>query len=113
VSYRVYDAASDRGRRKPVRQALGIASFGANQFDLRPGQEGSRHDETASGQEELYVALRGSGELRVGADAVSLRPGVYVAVPPELERQVAAGPDGLSYLVIGSAPTGYVLEEGF
>jgi quercetin dioxygenase-like cupin family protein len=73
-----------------------------NQFDSQPGQAGKEHDERESGQEEVYLALRGEGVLRVAGDEVELRPGRYVLVPPEATRQVVAGPEGLSYLVVGA-----------
>jgi quercetin dioxygenase-like cupin family protein len=40
--------------------------------------------------------------LRVGDDEVELEPGRYVLVPPESTRQVVAGDDGLTYVVVGA-----------
>ena len=60
------------------------------------------HDERESGQEEVYIPLRGSGVLRVEGDEVPLEPGCYVLVEPEAMRQVVAGPEGLSYAVVGA-----------
>jgi hypothetical protein len=42
--------------------------------------------------------------LRVGGDEVPLEPGRYVLVRPEATRQVVAGPEGLSYVVVGAVP---------
>ena len=77
-----------------------------NQFDSQPGQAGSEHDERDSGQEEVYFALRGTGVLRVEGEEIPLEPGRYVLVEPEATRQVVAGPDGLSYAVVGAVPEG-------
>jgi hypothetical protein len=61
VSYSVIDVKDFEGRRTPVAQALGAAAIKANQFDSQADQVGHEHDELKSGQEELYVPLRGTG----------------------------------------------------
>jgi quercetin dioxygenase-like cupin family protein len=40
--------------------------------------------------------------LRVDGEEVPLEPGRYVLVEPGSTRQVVAGPEGLSYLVVGA-----------
>jgi quercetin dioxygenase-like cupin family protein len=99
---RIFETASVEGRRKLVARELGARAVRMNQFDSQPGQEGFEHDERESGQEEVYLALRGDGILHVDGDEVALVPGRYVLVPPEARRQVVAGPEGLSYLVVGA-----------
>jgi quercetin dioxygenase-like cupin family protein len=101
---RIFDVSSVEGRRKPVARELGARAVRLNQFDSQPGQPGSEHDELESGQEEVYIPLRGSGVLRVDGEEVPLEPGRYVLVEPEATRQVVAGPDGLSYAVVGAVP---------
>ena len=75
MSHRIVDVASFEGRRKPVGRTLEVRAFGINQFDSSPGQAGFEHDEAESGQEEVYVALAGSGEIRIGSESVPLAPG--------------------------------------
>ena len=101
-AWRAVEAADFEGRRKPIAHGLGARAVKLNQFDSQPGQEGFEHDERESGQEEVYFALRGTGVLRVDGDEVPLEPGRYVLVEPEATRQVVAGPDGLSYGVVGA-----------
>ncbi len=108
MTYRVVDASEFEGRRKPIREGLGVSAFGINQFDSPPGFEGFPHDELDSGQEEVYVPLAGSGFIVIEDKEESLAPGRYVFVPPNQTRQVIAGPDGLSYVVIGSRPGAYM-----
>ncbi len=62
------------GRRRPVAQALGAAAIRANQFDSRPDQAGHAHDELDSGQEEIYVPLRGRVAWRSTASRSSWSP---------------------------------------
>jgi quercetin dioxygenase-like cupin family protein len=102
VTYAILDVESFTERRKPVARALGARAIRLNQFDNQPEQAGKEHDERESGQEEIYIPLRGAGVLRVDGDEVALTPGRFVLVPPEATRQVVAGPDGLSYVVVGA-----------
>ena len=107
TAYRVVYVAAFQGRRKPIARELAARAVKLNQFDSQPGQAGFEHDERESGQEEVYVALRGSGVVRVEGEDVPLEPGRYVLVEPEARRQVVAGPEGLSYAVVGA-----VVEAG-
>ena len=106
MSYSMIDVKHFEGRRKPVAQALDALAIKANQFDSQPGQLGHEHDELKSGQEELFVALRGTGHLQIDGETLDLEPGRYVLVQPSARRRVDAGPEGLSYLVIGARVEG-------
>jgi mannose-6-phosphate isomerase-like protein (cupin superfamily) len=97
------------GRVKPLRTELGITAFGINHITFAPHTGGSLHDESASGQEELYIVLAGGGSLHIEGDEVDLRPGSCVMVKPGTMRQVRAGADGLTYVCVGATPgRGYV-----
>jgi quercetin dioxygenase-like cupin family protein len=102
MAFTVFDTGDVEGRRKPVAQALGAVAIKANQFDSEPGQAGHAHDELRSGQEEFFVALAGAGHMVIDGETVELQPGRYVLVEPASQRQVIAGPEGLSYLVVGA-----------
>jgi quercetin dioxygenase-like cupin family protein len=106
VSYSVINVKDFEGRRTPVAQALDAHAIKANQFDSQANQVGHEHDELESGQEEIYVPLRGTGYLQIDGETVDLEPGRYVLVRPSARRQVVAGPEGLSYLVIGARVEG-------
>jgi quercetin dioxygenase-like cupin family protein len=102
MAYTVLDASEFDERRKPVAATLVARALRMNQFDNQPDQAGKEHDERESGQEEIYVPLRGRGVLRVDGEEVPLEPGRYVLVSPESTRQVVAGREGLGYLVVGA-----------
>jgi quercetin dioxygenase-like cupin family protein len=106
MSYTLLDASDFDERRKPVAATLDARAIKMNQFDNQPDQPGKEHDEGESGQEEIYVLLRGQGGLRVDGEEVTLEPGRYLLVPPEATRQVSAGREGLSYLVVGTEVPG-------
>jgi len=102
MTYRIFDASEIQERRKPVAAELGARAIKVNRFDSQPGQPGKEHDEVESGQEEIYVPVRGTGVLRIGDEEIELEPGRFVLVEPEATRQVVAGEDGLSYVVVGA-----------
>ena len=104
--YAIVDAASFEGRPKLIAQELGARAIKLNRFDSQPGQEGKEHDERGSGQEEIYVPVEGSGFIRVGDTEIPLEPGHFVLVTPDETRQVVAGSEGLSYVVVGAVIDG-------
>jgi uncharacterized cupin superfamily protein len=87
-----------------VRPGLGLSAFGANVMNLPPDYETKAHDESGSGQEELYVGLAGSGAVVIGEERVPLDPECAVRVGPGTSRLLASGPDGLRVLIIGGVP---------
>jgi uncharacterized cupin superfamily protein len=89
-----------------VRAGLGIEGFGANIMNLPPDYSTKSHDETATGQEELYVALRGSGAVVIddSGERLPLDGDHIAAVGPSVTRTLTSGPDGLRVLIVGGAP---------
>src|SRR5581483_2785246 len=109
VAYRYVDAADVKptwGTFRMIRHELGATAFGLNQIDFPPGKVGSEHDESESGQEEVYLCLAGGGTLEVDGETVELKPGRYVLVSPDAKRRPAAGEQGMSFLVVGGVPGG-------
>ena len=90
------------GRDIPVREHLGISSFGVNAFV--PGEDGTligEHDEAGSGQEELYIVLEGNATFEIDGEQVAAPAGTFVFVPPEARRKAQG--DGV-VLALGSTP---------
>jgi mannose-6-phosphate isomerase-like protein (cupin superfamily) len=65
------------------------------------------HDEAASGQEEVYVVVRGSGHWRIGDTEVPVREGSFIRVDPETPRCPIAGQDGMSFISVGACRGSY------
>jgi uncharacterized cupin superfamily protein len=89
-----------------VRPGLGLSAFGANVMNLPPDYATKSHDESDSGQEELYVRLEGSGAVVLDEDDTELPLDAesVAAVGPGLARKLRSGPDGLRVLIIGGTP---------
>jgi len=94
------------GFAKLVRPGLDITAFGANIMDLPPNYSTKSHDESESGQQELYVALRGSGSVDIDGEALALDADHLVRVDAGTARVLSSGPDGLRVLCIGGVPGG-------
>jgi quercetin dioxygenase-like cupin family protein len=111
VSYTVadldeLDPRGPGGTVRLVRKALGARAFGFNYFEFPPHHVGHEHDETASGDEEVFFCVEGSGVLRIDGEEVELRAGRFVRIDPEATRCPVAGPDGMSFLMIGAPVDG-------
>jgi uncharacterized cupin superfamily protein len=87
-----------------VGAGLDITAFGVNIMDLPPDYATSAHDEAETGQQELYVALRGSGAVVIGGARHALDAGHLVTVDAGIDRVLASGREGLRVLCIGGVP---------
>jgi uncharacterized cupin superfamily protein len=100
------------GFAKLVRTGLGITAFGVQIMDLPPGHTTAAHDEADTGQQELYVALRGSGAVVAGEIELPLDPEHLVRVDAGVDRVLTSGTDGLRVLCVGGVPGApYVAPE--
>lgn len=101
------------GFMRMVRPGLGLTAFGVNIMNLPPDYTTRSHDESGSGQEELYVRLDGAGWVILddSGDRLALDAEHLAAVGPGTARSLASGPEGLRVLCVGSAPGGYVATD--
>jgi mannose-6-phosphate isomerase-like protein (cupin superfamily) len=109
----------DRLSMRRAAAALGVSSFGVSIEEFGPGaDEYPEHDHDEDGlggkmfgerteqlgQEEVYVALRGSGTLIVNDEKYPIDSDHIVRVGPGVVRKILAGPDGLRLLALGATP---------
>jgi hypothetical protein len=92
-----------------VRKGLGISSFGVNLMDVPGDYTTGPHDESGSGQEELYVAIRGSGWVLVGSadddeEALPIDQDHLVRVGAGERRRLRASSEGCRVLIVGGTP---------
>lgn len=88
-----------------VRAELGVTAFGMQVIRMPPDYpDYPEHDHAEDGQEEVYLALEGSGYLDIEGERVDLSSDSFVRVAPGTKRKVHPGPEGLTMLVIGGRP---------
>jgi len=73
-----------------------VTAFGMQVIQLPPDFEGyPEHDHSDSGQEEVFLAIGGSGWIDVEGERVDLDGDTFVRVGPAVRRKVYSGPQGL------------------
>ena len=88
-----------------ARAELGVTAFGMQVIQLPPNfTDYPEHDHAESGQEEVFLAIGGSGWIDIEGERADLDGDTFVRVGPEAKRKVYAGGEGLRMLVIGGAP---------
>jgi hypothetical protein len=95
------------GSFKRAGAELDVGSFGMNVCDFPPDAgEGvyPDHDHADVGEEEVYIAWKGSGILTVEGEQIALDQNTMVRVGPETKRKVRSGPDGLRLIILGGIP---------
>ncbi len=90
-----------------ARAELGVTAFGMQVLRFPPDwSDYPEHDEADSGQEEVFLALSGSGWIDIEGERVELDADTFVRIGPGVKRKVYAGPEGLKLLAIGGVPGG-------
>lgn len=102
-----------------ARESLGVTAFGISVLDMPPSStEYPEHDHSEEGiggemfkkrpgqlgQEEVYIALRGSGVVEVDGERYPLDAEHFVRVGPRTRRKVISGEAGLRLLALGAVP---------
>ena len=89
------------GALRRVRAALGVTTFGMQIVELPPNSGDGYPRHIHDDQEEVFLALRGSGEIVAGDETHELDGETVVRVGPGVPRQIRSGPDGLRVLALG------------
>jgi mannose-6-phosphate isomerase-like protein (cupin superfamily) len=94
-----------RGAFKRARAELGVESFGMQVIDM-PGnyERYPDHDHTHDNQEEVFLVMRGSGEIEIEGERYPLDSDHIARVGPETKRKIWPGPDGIRLVVLGGVP---------
>jgi mannose-6-phosphate isomerase-like protein (cupin superfamily) len=98
------DAAAERPGDMEARfgrSHIDSEHLGVSFFRYGPGFRspiGHRHRE----QEEAYVVVSGSGQVRLDEEVIELRQWDVVRVAPAVVRAFEGGPDGIELIAIGA-----------
>ena len=94
---------------------LGVTPFGMSIIDMPPETTAyPAHDHSSRGpgnppahqlgQEEVYIALRGSADVEIDGHRYPLDAGHVIRVGPTARRKILPGPDGVRLLALGGIP---------
>jgi quercetin dioxygenase-like cupin family protein len=90
-----------------ARKALGTAAFGFNLVEIAPGGQIPEHDETASGEVELYIVLEGEAVMRLDGEDHPAPAGTFASIEPPAKRTILNRSDApVTALLIGVDPAG-------
>lgn len=92
---------------KLARKALGTSSFGFNLVEIAPGGQIPEHDESTSGQAELYIVLEGEAVMRLDGEDHPAPAGTFASIDPPATRTIlnrSAAP--VTAFLIGVQPEG-------
>jgi tetratricopeptide (TPR) repeat protein len=90
----------------PIRRELDVRSFGINAWHGDDGKQiVGEHNETNSGQEELYIVIEGAAKFTVDGEERDAPAGTVVFVrDPESMRAAVATADGTTIVSVGGKP---------
>jgi quercetin dioxygenase-like cupin family protein len=92
-----------------ARRSLGVENFGINLVKIPAGGSIVAHDETESGQIEVYGILEGEGVFEIEGSEHAAPAGTWVRLDPEVKRNILNRSDApLTAILIGvPRDTGY------
>lgn len=90
-----------------ARKALGTRAFGYNLVEIGPGGQIPEHDETGSGQVELYIVLEGDAVMVLDGEEHPAPAGTFASIEPPATRTIRNDSDAtVTAMVIGVEPDG-------
>jgi len=90
-----------------ARKALGTSNFGFNLVEIGPGGQIPEHDETESGQVELFIVLEGEAVMRLEGEDHPAPAGTFASIEPPASRTILNRSDTpVTALLIGVHPAG-------
>jgi quercetin dioxygenase-like cupin family protein len=97
-----------------ARKALGTSTFGFNLVEIDPGGQIPEHDESGSGQVELYVILEGEAVLRIEGDDHPAPAGTFASIEPPASRTILNRSEApVTALLVGVHPEGGFEPSGW
>lgn len=90
-----------------ARKALGTQAFGYNLVEIAPGGQIPEHDESGSGQVELYLILEGEATMRLDGEDHPAPAGTFASIEPAATRMILNRSDApVTAMLIGVQPEG-------
>lgn len=93
------------GAFKRARAELGVESFGMQILDMPPNFENyPEHDHTHDDQEEVFLVMRGGGEIEIDGERFPIDENRVARVAPEAKRKLWPGSEGIRVVILGGVP---------
>lgn len=90
-----------------ARKALGTNAFGYNLVEIGPGGQIPEHDESRSGQVELYIVLEGEAVMRLDGEDHPAPAGTFASIEPPATRTILnSSQSPVTALLVGVDPAG-------
>ncbi len=90
---------------KSVRHHFGITAFGVNAVTKDAGNVLiPEHDESRSGQQELYFVHAGAVTATLDGETVAVPEGGMISVAPEVTRTIESTASPTTLLCVGATP---------
>jgi mannose-6-phosphate isomerase-like protein (cupin superfamily) len=94
-----------RGAFKRARAELGVEAFGMQVIDMPANYEHyPEHDHTHDNQEEVFLVMRGGGEIEIEGERFPLDDNHVARVGVKAKRKIWPGPEGIRLVVLGGVP---------
>lgn len=102
------------GTFRRARAALDVESFGIQVLDLPPNIDAyPEHDHSHDGQEEVYIVMRGTGEIEIDGERHPLQPDTMVSVKAGIKRKLWPGDEGMRIVALGGKPGQAYSVQGY
>jgi mannose-6-phosphate isomerase-like protein (cupin superfamily) len=90
---------------KSVRHHFGITAFGVNAVTKDAGNVLiPEHDESESGQQELYFVHAGAVTATLDGEQVEVPEGGFIAVEPAVRRKIESTASPTTLICVGATP---------
>lgn len=97
-----------------ARKALGTSAFGYNLVEIGPGGQIPEHDESGSGQVEVFIVLEGEAVMRLDGEDHPAPAGTFASIEPPATRTILNRSDApVTALLIGVHPDGEYEAPGW
>lgn len=87
-----------------LKDELDASDLGVTILELEPGGKGKEHDESSTGQEEIYYVVSGAVTIHLDGETVSLGAEDAIRLDPDQRRQIENTGDERATLVLAGAP---------
>ncbi|WP_436903745.1 cupin domain-containing protein [Halovenus halobia] len=87
-----------------LKDELDAKTLGLTVLELEPGGKGKEHDESTTGQEEVYYVVSGTVTVHLDGEQVSVGPEEAIRVDAAQRRQIENAGDQRATLVLAGAP---------